>query len=166
MLYLTNINVNTPLTQFYGFCKVIVAERACPDIYRFDISWTCRDDPNSTAFNVVKCYSLLFRICAYPFDAIFGWYLSMLELFIICKLSSRCHVTNHAKDWVSCSYFDDHVTFNVMMSFHLVALIFFTFHHMSLIFSKQFLKEILSKHHVTTQKLYFHLLHIFISSVY
>ena len=64
-------------------------------------------------------------------------------------------------------YFDVHVIFYVIMSFHLVALNFtlndvFAFHHMSLIVSKKFLKEISSKLQVFTKKSYFHLLRIFI----
>ena len=74
MLYLTNVYVNTPLTQFYGFCKVIIAKKACLVICRFDIFRTCTDDPNSTALSDVK---QLFFVIVYlyipvaGFDAIF-----------------------------------------------------------------------------------------------
>ena len=81
VLYLINVNVNTPLTQFYGFCKVIVAKKAWPVIFTFDIFCPCTDDPNSTVLSVVK---YLFFVIVYlyipvaGFDAIFDWYLSML----------------------------------------------------------------------------------------
>ena len=55
VLYLTNVNVNTPLTPFYGLCNVIVAEKASTAIYKFDISHTCTDDLNSTAISDGKC---------------------------------------------------------------------------------------------------------------
>ena len=53
-LYSTNVNVNTPLTQFYDLCKVIVAKKACPAICRIDLFPTCTDDPNSTALSDVN----------------------------------------------------------------------------------------------------------------
>ena len=65
VLSFTNVNENTPLTQFYGFCKVIVAKKACPVIFRFDVFRTCTEDPNSTAFSDVKCYSLSLCIITY-----------------------------------------------------------------------------------------------------
>ena len=33
VICLTYVNVNIPLTHFYGFCEVTVAERACPVCY-------------------------------------------------------------------------------------------------------------------------------------
>ena len=60
MFYLTDVNVNTPLTQFYGFCsKVIVAKKACLIICRFDIFRTCTDDPKSKALIDPESYSLV-----------------------------------------------------------------------------------------------------------
>ena len=46
VLCLSNVNVNAPLTQFYGFCKVTFADKACTVIviYAFDISRTCTND--------------------------------------------------------------------------------------------------------------------------
>ena len=58
MLYLTNVNVNTPLTKFYGFCKVIVAKKACPDLCRVDLFRTCTDESKSTTLSDVKYCSL------------------------------------------------------------------------------------------------------------
>ena len=55
MFFLTKVNVNTTLTQFHGFCKVMVAQKACSVIYRFDILCTCTDDPQSKALSDVKC---------------------------------------------------------------------------------------------------------------
>ena len=65
VLHLTNFNINAPLTQFYGFCKVSVAEKAFSVIYMFDLSRVCTNDPKSTALSDVKCYSLSMCIFAY-----------------------------------------------------------------------------------------------------
>ena len=59
MLYLTNVNVYTPLTQFYGFCKVIVERKACPDICRVDLFRTCTEEPSSMTLSDGKCFSLV-----------------------------------------------------------------------------------------------------------
>ena len=55
VLCLTNVNINDPLTHFYGFCKVIITVKAWPVISGFDLSRTCANDPNSTALSDVKC---------------------------------------------------------------------------------------------------------------
>ena len=84
VLCLTNVNLNDPLTRFYGFCKVTVAEKACTVITRFDISHSCTKNPKSTAISDVKClYFVIVYLCipVAGFDAIFDWYLSMLERF-------------------------------------------------------------------------------------
>ena len=65
VLYLTNVNVNTPLTQFNGFCKVVVATKACPDICRIYLFFTCSGEPNSTTLSDVKCCSLSLCIFIY-----------------------------------------------------------------------------------------------------
>ena len=96
MLCLTNVNVNAPLSQFNGFCKPIVAEKACPVIYRFDISHTYTDNPNSTILSDVKC---LFFVSAYlciqvaGFDAIFDRHSSMLGHFFYLHIvkSTPCN---------------------------------------------------------------------------
>ena len=49
ILCLTNVNVNAPLTNFYGFCKVTIVEKACLVIYRFDLSRTCTNNIYLTA---------------------------------------------------------------------------------------------------------------------
>ena len=51
VLCLTNVNVKRPQTQYYGFCKVTFADKACPIIYRIDKSRTCTNDPNETALS-------------------------------------------------------------------------------------------------------------------
>ena len=105
MLYLTNVNVNTPLIKFYGFCKVIVEKKACPDICRVDLFRTCTDEPNSTTLSDVKCCSLVIVYLYIPvagFDTKVYWYLCFYGTSFICILSSRRQVTNHAKDWISC----------------------------------------------------------------
>ena len=85
MLYFTNVNVNTPLTQFYGFCKVIVEKKACPDICRVDLFHTCTDEPNSMTLSDVKCCSLVIVYLTIPvagFDTnFFYWYFVMLGHF-------------------------------------------------------------------------------------
>ena len=53
------VNVYTPLTQFYGFCKVIVEKKACQDICRVDLFRTCTEEPNSTTLGDVTCCSLV-----------------------------------------------------------------------------------------------------------
>ena len=58
VLYLTNVNVNTPLTHFYCFCSVIVEKKACPDICRVNLFRTCTDEPNLSTLSDVKCCSL------------------------------------------------------------------------------------------------------------
>ena len=78
MLYLTNVNVYTSLTQFYGFCKVIVEKKACPDICRVDLFRTYTDKPNSTTLSDVKSYSLVIVYLYIPvagFDTNSYWYL-------------------------------------------------------------------------------------------
>ena len=49
LCYLTKVNVNTTLTKFNGFCKVMGAKKAGPVIYRFNILRTCTDDQKSKA---------------------------------------------------------------------------------------------------------------------
>ena len=49
VVYLANVNVKAPLAHFYGSCKVTIAEKAFPVIFRFDISRTCTNYFNSTA---------------------------------------------------------------------------------------------------------------------
>ena len=84
VLCLTNVNVNAPLTQLYGFCKVTSEAKSCHVIYRFVKSHTCTNDPNLTALSDSKC---LFFVIAYPciqvagFGAIIDWYFNMLGRF-------------------------------------------------------------------------------------
>ena len=78
VLYLTNVNVNTPLTQFYGFCEVTVEKKACPDICRVYLFRTRTDEPNSATLSDVKCYSLVIVYLYIPvagFYTKFFWYL-------------------------------------------------------------------------------------------
>ena len=78
MLYLTNVNVDTPLTQFYGFCKVTVEKKACTDICSVDLFRTYTDEPNSTTLSDVKCCSLVIVYLYIPvagFDTKFYWFL-------------------------------------------------------------------------------------------
>ena len=94
MLYLTNVNVNTPLTQFYGFCKVIVEKKACQGICRVDLFRTCTDEPNSTTLSDVKCCSLVIVYLYIPvtgFDTIFTGICvgRALLLFAYCQVDAR-----------------------------------------------------------------------------
>ena len=89
MLCLTNIDVNTPLTEFYGFCIVLVARKTCPVIFTFYIFHSRTDKPNATALSDFK---QLFFVIVYlyirvaGFDAIFDWYSSMLGHFFYLQI--------------------------------------------------------------------------------
>ena len=94
MLYLTNVNVNTPLTQFYGFCKVIVEKTTCPDICRVDLFRTCTDKPNSTTLNDVKCCSLVIVYLYIPVASFTQNFTGIcvaraLLLFVYCQVDAR-----------------------------------------------------------------------------
>ena len=123
---LTHVNVNTPLNQFYDFCKVFVLKKAFPAICRLDIFQTCTDVPNSAVLSGVKCNSLSMCICipVTGFYAIFVWYLSMLGCFIYLHIvkSTTCNQTCKGCFFLS-FVLAVHVTFSIIMSFYLVALI-------------------------------------------
>ena len=98
MLYLTKVNVNTTLTQLHGFCKVMVAKKACPIIYWFDILRTCRDDSKSVALSDVKCLSFVIVYLNIPvagFDSIFDCYLGMLGCFLYLHMVKSTPI-NHS----------------------------------------------------------------------
>ena len=127
MLYLIYVNVNTPLTQFYDFCKVIVEQKACQDICRVDLFRTCTDEPNSTTYSDVKCCSLVFVYLYIPvagFDTFFTGICvaRTLLLFAYCQVDARSPIMQRIGFPVL--YFDVHVIFYVIMSFQLVALNF------------------------------------------
>ena len=127
MLCFTNVNVNAPLTHFYGFCNVTVAEKAFPFIYSFDISRTCTNDPNSTALNDVKWLFFVIVYLCIPgdgFDAIFDWYFSMLGSFSYLHIV-KSMLRNRIKKKIGFLdiHSDVHVTFYVYKFFQCVALI-------------------------------------------
>ena len=94
------VNVNTSLTQFFDFCKSFVAEKACPVIYRFDISRRCINDPNSTTLSDLKClFFVSVHLCipVASFGAIFDQYLGMPGRFFylhIVMFSSFSIISN------------------------------------------------------------------------
>ena len=127
MLCLTNVNVNATLAHFYGFCKVTVAEKAYPVIYRFDISGKCSNDPNATALNGIKWLFFVIVYICIPvdgFDAIFDWYFNMLGSFFYLHIvkSTSCNRIMQ-KIWCLDIHSDVHVTLYVFKCFHRIALI-------------------------------------------
>ena len=66
VLCLTNANV--PLTHSYGFCNVTVVEKACPVIFRLNVSRTCTNDTNSIALSEVNCLFFL-SMCIFLYSS-------------------------------------------------------------------------------------------------
>ena len=98
MLSLANVNINTLLSVSE---KSFFSENACSDASRFVLHCLYTNDTNSTALSDANC---LFSVVVYlgiqvdGFDTIFDCITNMIGRFFICKLSSRRHVTKHAKD--------------------------------------------------------------------
>ena len=99
MLYFTNVNVNTPLTQFYGFCKVIVEKKACPDICRVDLLHTCTDEPNSTTLSDVKYCSL---VIAYLYIPVANFDKKILQVFVLLRHFFYLHIVKSTPGNQSC----------------------------------------------------------------
>ena len=58
---------------------------------------------NPIALSDVNClFSVVVHLGIHvaDFDVIFDCIMYMIGHFLFCKLSIRCHVTEHAKDWV------------------------------------------------------------------
>ena len=123
---LTNVKLNAPLTEFYGFFKVTFAGKACPVIYRFDKSRTCTNDPNSTANSDIKC---LFFVIVYPcipvagFDTIFDWCFSMLGRFFCLHIAQSTSCSQSCRRLGFLAFILTSTPhFYVLMCSHLVAL--------------------------------------------
>ena len=99
MLYLTNVNVNTSLTQFYGFYKVIVEKNACPNICRVDLFRTCTDEPNSTTLSDVKCCSL---VIMYLYIPVAGFDTNILQLSVLLGHLFYLHIVKSTPGNQSC----------------------------------------------------------------
>ena len=127
MLCLSNVSVNVPLTQFYGFCKVTFEGKTFHVFYWLDKFHTLTNDPSSTVLSDVKC---LFFVNVSPcipvagFDAVFDWHTSMLGNYSCVHIVELmpCSQLGGGFGYLNFVY-GVHVTFLRFMCVHLVALI-------------------------------------------
>ena len=112
------------MLRFLCFYKVIVAEKACSNIYRFDIPLTCTGDQNLTVLSDVRCCSSLLRICANQQLVLTPYlparYARTLPLFVHYQIDTMKPIMQRIGFLVL--YCDIYVAFYLMMYFHFVVL--------------------------------------------